>query len=109
MSSKGNPNIVYGDVELSEEDFAPENVRRRISIMIPEDVLATLRAQAAKEAIGYQTLINQILRKATDGDTDSLWRKKMEKKFDELAHIMASINHALGEESQPKRAAKRRK
>jgi predicted DNA binding CopG/RHH family protein len=54
--------IEFGNVEVTDEDIAPAAVRRRISIMVPEDVLAKLRAAAQEEGIGYQTLINRILK-----------------------------------------------
>jgi len=39
--------------------------KTRITIMLDSDVLTTYRAKADKEGLGYQTLINQTLRKAT--------------------------------------------
>jgi len=68
MSTKAKTEIRYGNVEVSDEDLAPGAVRRRISIMVPEDVLTRLKAMASKEGTGYQTLVNQILRDATMGD-----------------------------------------
>ncbi len=38
--------------------------KTRITIMLDNDVLTTYRAKADKEGLGYQTLINQTLRKA---------------------------------------------
>ena len=66
MSTKAN--IRYGDVDVTDDDLSPSAVRRRISIMIPEDVLARLRQLAAVEGIGYQTLMNRILREYVLGD-----------------------------------------
>lgn len=37
--------------------------KTRITIMLDNDVLVTYRARAAAEGVGYQTLINQALRK----------------------------------------------
>ena len=37
--------------------------KTRITIMLDDDVLVTYRARAASEGVGYQTLINQALRK----------------------------------------------
>lgn len=48
-------------LEVSDRDLEPGAVRRRISIMIPEDVLGRLRAFAAYRNISYQTLVNEIL------------------------------------------------
>ena len=36
--------------------------KTRITIMLDNDLLMTFRAQAEAEGIGYQTLINQMLR-----------------------------------------------
>ena len=41
--------------------------KTRITIMLDNDVLMTYRAKADKEGLGYQTLINRTLRKATSG------------------------------------------
>ena len=38
--------------------------KSRITIMLDNDVLVSFREKAAKECIGYQTLINQTLRTA---------------------------------------------
>jgi uncharacterized protein (DUF4415 family) len=38
--------------------------KTRITIMLDNDVLATFRARAEAEGIGYQTLINRTLREA---------------------------------------------
>jgi len=65
MSTKSK--IRYGNVEVSDDELAPEAVRRRISIMVPEDVLARLQKRAQREGLPYQTLMNQILRDATRG------------------------------------------
>lgn len=68
MNTKNRPNIRYGNVEISDDELAPSAARRRISIMIPEDVLARLRAMASRDGLGYQTLVNQLLRDATNED-----------------------------------------
>ena len=70
--------------------------------MIPEDVLSLLQAMAADKSIGYQTLINQILRDATNGAPDAQLQglreqlnriEKISKKpafpFDDLSKMMA--------------------
>ncbi len=66
-----NAKINFGKVEVSDDDFAPSAVRRRISIMIPEDVLEKLRQSANREGIGYQTLINKILRDKVSKSAES--------------------------------------
>jgi uncharacterized protein (DUF4415 family) len=37
--------------------------KTRITIMLDNDLLMTFRARAASEGTGYQTLINQVLRR----------------------------------------------
>jgi hypothetical protein len=66
MNTKGK--ISYGNVEVDDEDLRPSNVRRRISIMIPEDVIAKLTTIGRRENEGYQTVINRILREAVASD-----------------------------------------
>jgi uncharacterized protein (DUF4415 family) len=39
--------------------------KTRITIMLDDDVIEHFRAQAEAEGVGYQTLINALLRKAT--------------------------------------------
>lgn len=41
--------------------------KTRITIMLDNDVLMTYRAKADEEGLGYQTLINRTLRKASSG------------------------------------------
>ncbi len=58
-----NADIRYGKKDLLKDtDFEARNIGHRISIVLPQDVLMAYREKAAKEGIGYQTLINQILR-----------------------------------------------
>lgn len=59
-----NPKIRYGNVEVTEEDIAPEATRVRISIMVPGDVLKRIREMAAEQHKPYQTLMNEMLRSA---------------------------------------------
>lgn len=42
----------------------PSPGKTRITIMLDDDVIEHFRAQAESEGIGYQTLINALLRKA---------------------------------------------
>lgn len=55
---------------LKEEDFAPENVKERISIMLDQDILDFFREKAAREGSKYQTLINSYLRKTINPESD---------------------------------------
>ena len=65
--------IVYSDKDkLSDEDFEPKNVKHRISILIPENVLNHDREMAQKEGIGYQTLINKVLRENMNANNSNL-------------------------------------
>ena len=41
--------------------------KTRITIMLDDDVIEHFRAQAEAQGIGYQTLINTLLRKALTG------------------------------------------
>ena len=43
----------------------PSPGKTRITIMLDDDVIEHFRAQAEAEGVGYQTLINAILRKAS--------------------------------------------
>jgi len=43
----------------------PSPGKTRITIMLDDDVIEHFRAQAEAEGVGYQTLINALLRKGT--------------------------------------------
>ena len=45
----------------------PSPGKTRITIMLDDDVIEHFRAQADAEGVGYQTLINALLRKAAVG------------------------------------------
>ncbi len=45
----------------------PSPGKTRITIMLDDDVIEHFRAQAEAEGVGYQTLINALLRKAVVG------------------------------------------
>ena len=45
--------------------------KTRITIMLDDDVIEHFRARADSEGVGYQTLINSILRKAALGSGKS--------------------------------------
>ena len=45
--------------------------KTRITIMLDDDVIEHFRAQAEAQGIGYQTLINTLLRKALTGSGKS--------------------------------------
>ncbi len=48
--------------KLKEADFEARNIGHRISIVVPEDILMAFRKAASGQGIGYQTLMNQVLR-----------------------------------------------
>ena len=61
MNFKSNK-ITIGKVELDDLEFAPHNVKVRITTMIDEDLLKALKKIAKSSGKKYQTLLNQILR-----------------------------------------------
>ena len=54
--------IVYGDVEISEEDLKIENAKVRVNTWIDGDIVQELRRRAKSENTKYQTLLNNLLR-----------------------------------------------
>jgi len=52
------------DVPHLAELQAESRGKSRITIMLDNDVLAAFRAKAEAEGIGYQTLINRVLRES---------------------------------------------
>ena len=52
------------DVPHLEKLQASSKGKSRITIMLDNDVLSEFRERASEEGIGYQTLINQTLKKA---------------------------------------------
>ena len=67
---------------LKDSDFESKNIGHRISIVIPEDVLMLFREEAEDKGIGYQTLINQILREY------ALKEKNLESRVEKLEKIL---------------------
>ena len=110
--------IEFGDVEVSKADFAPKAVRRRISIMIPEDVLAKLREIGARQGKGYQTVANELLREAAVNQVELGERftiikgqRQVVKQLEEIQQQFAGFHALLKEKVKkptPKRAAKKR-
>lgn len=70
---------------LSDEDFDPQRIGHRISIVIPEDVLMSCRNLAREKGMGYQTLMNQILRREILGDSSG---KTLEERLLKLEEIV---------------------
>jgi uncharacterized protein (DUF4415 family) len=68
----------------------PSPGKTRITIMLDDDVIEHFRSQAEAEGIGYQTLINALLRKAVTSS------KKL--KSDEKPLTVATLRRVLREE-----------
>ena len=66
--------------------------KTRITIMLDDDVIEHFRAQAEVEGIGYQTLINALLRKALTASGKS--------KADDKPLTVATLRRILREELQ---------
>jgi hypothetical protein len=56
--------IKYGKVELPADEFADENISTRISMMVPQDLLMSLRKLSLNEKYfgKYQVLIKDVLK-----------------------------------------------
>lgn len=66
---------------ISEEDLKPENMRIRISMMVPVDLMDAYRAEAQKLGIGYQTLMQLKLREALEHNSLEKRLEKLERKL----------------------------
>ena len=75
MNTK-NKDIKYGKVELDPDEFDAKYCKVRVTMMVDEDLVDALRAEAAKKHIGYQTLMNQKLRETVFGEKD--FEKRLE-------------------------------
>ena len=62
MTTKNKKDVVFGNVELDPDTFAPQNVKERITTMVDQDALDALRKLADKKGVKYQTLLNQMIR-----------------------------------------------
>lgn len=107
MNTKGK--ISYGEVEVEDEDFEPASVRRRISIMLPEDVIAKLTLMGKREHEGYQTVINRLLREAVstdDGRSIAERLRRLEALLEQLVggQKPALRGEPLADKTPPKRA-----
>jgi uncharacterized protein (DUF4415 family) len=54
--------------ELLPKKLETKNMRFRVTMMVDLDVLDSIREEASEKRIGYQTLINKILRNHVEGD-----------------------------------------
>lgn len=57
---KKNKDIIYGDIEITQEELL--NPKIRINTWIDLDVIEALKLRAKREGTKYQTLLNKILR-----------------------------------------------
>jgi hypothetical protein len=60
MNTKND--IIYGEVDLDPSEFETRKVKVRITTMIDEDALNTLKKLADAQGQKYQTLLNHIVR-----------------------------------------------
>ena len=63
MNSKVKNNKVKKEV-VTNDDIDPKNTKARVTAWIDGDILLELRRRAKKRGIGYQTLMNTVLRQA---------------------------------------------
>jgi competence protein ComGF len=70
MSTK-NKDLVFGDVEIDEDEFEPRHVKVRVTTMIDQDIIVTLKQISEEKGQGYQTILNQILRAYVSSRTGS--------------------------------------
>ena len=85
MSIKRKPKIIYGDVELPNDEFESKNVKVRVTTLIDQDVLLALKALAKKKGKKYQSLLNAILR-AHIIDEPHVTRPNFEKRVRQIVH-----------------------
>ena len=71
MTIKNSKDIEFGGVELSGDEFAPRNVKVRVTTLIDEDILIKLKAYAKKHGGKYQTVLNSLLRMFFDKPASS--------------------------------------
>ena len=62
MSTKNKKDIVFGIFELDADEFAPQNVKARITTLVDEDALDEFKKIAETRGLKYQTLLNQVIR-----------------------------------------------
>lgn len=79
--------IVYGDVEISEEDLKIENAKVRVNTWIDGDIVMELRKRAKKDNTKYQTLLNSVLRSA-------LFKKEVS--LEEILERLGSLESKVG-------------
>jgi uncharacterized protein (DUF4415 family) len=82
-----NPLSITEDAgdEPADRDAAAGMRKIKITINIDQDILAALRAEAARTGVPYQRRINQLLRQALQKDNEMESRlERLERKFTKL-------------------------
>ena len=69
MSSRTKKDIIFGNVEIDDSEFDPRKVKVRITTMVDEDIILTLKKIAKLKGHKYQTLLNYILRSYLEQDS----------------------------------------
>ena len=69
-STKNKTKRTISDV-MEADELESHHGRFRVTMFIDLDVLDEIRKRAADKRLPYQTFINQILREATFGSTDT--------------------------------------
>jgi uncharacterized protein (DUF4415 family) len=88
--------IQFGDVEVPDEVFEPKNVKVRITTHLDGDVLDTLKQLSKQKEVGYQTLLNGILRAYLFAETgDSNNKADVLSLLDKLSKRVDSIEQKL--------------
>lgn len=62
-----NPHKNAKDV-LRPDEFNPKNVKIRITTFVDEDVLTSLKKIAKSRGSGYQTVLNELLRRGLEDE-----------------------------------------
>ncbi len=62
MTARNKKDIQYGHLDLAVDEFAPKNVKVRVTTLIDEDVLIKLKDFAKRRGDKYQSVLNSLLR-----------------------------------------------
>lgn len=63
MTTRNKKDIAYGDKDFeSPQDWDKKEVKVRITTFLDEDLLETIKAEAAKQNKKYQSYLNERLR-----------------------------------------------
>jgi len=66
--AKKKKSISYGNVDLDHDEFSPKYEKIRITTFVDLDIITSLKKKSKKLGVGYQTLLNDILRKSVIGN-----------------------------------------